>query len=145
MNRGNVSYHPTSEQVMEKSNNERVLVAESDDALSRSIVSLLSDGRYEVSTNCGEGMKSVLGFIGCCRCGFSDLLSPHSATEYSRLRNYYDTIEWSADGRKIDGPCASIDNRTRVANRVHVPTRTRKSDANGHSLYVSGSPSRSLA
>ena len=47
---------------MEKSSNERVLVVESEDALRRSIVSVLSDGGYEVSTDCGEGMKSVLAF-----------------------------------------------------------------------------------
>jgi serine protease Do len=47
---------------MEKSNNERVLVVESDDALRRSIVSVLTDAGYEVSTDCGEGMKSVLAF-----------------------------------------------------------------------------------
>ena len=47
---------------MEKSNNERVLVVESDDALRTSIVSVLTDAGYEVSTDCGEGMKSVLAF-----------------------------------------------------------------------------------
>ena len=47
---------------MEKSNNERVLVVESDDDLSRSIVSVLTDAGYQVSTDCDEGMKSVLEF-----------------------------------------------------------------------------------
>ena len=47
---------------MEKRDNERVLVVESDDALTRSIVNVLSDAGYEVSTDCDEGMKSVLGF-----------------------------------------------------------------------------------
>ncbi len=47
---------------MEKSNNERVLVVESGDAFRRSIVSVLADAGYEVSTDCGEGIKSVLGF-----------------------------------------------------------------------------------
>ena len=61
MNPGDVSHHLTCE-VMEKSNNERVLVVESDDALSRSIVSALADAGYEVSTDSGEGMKSVLAF-----------------------------------------------------------------------------------
>lgn len=47
---------------MEKSNKERVLVVESDDALQGSIVSVLTDAGYEVSTDGGQGMKSVLGF-----------------------------------------------------------------------------------
>jgi DNA-binding response OmpR family regulator len=47
---------------MEKSNNERVLVVESDDALRRSIVNVLTDAGYEVSADSGEGMKSVLAF-----------------------------------------------------------------------------------
>jgi serine protease Do len=46
---------------MEKSNNERVLVVESDDELRRSAVSVLMGAGYEVSTDC-EGMKSVLAF-----------------------------------------------------------------------------------
>ena len=73
-------------------NNERVLVVESDDALRRSIVSVLSDAGYEVSTDCGEGMKSVLGFrpdvvmlgadppqLDCC-----DLLSEIKGSEWTQ-------------------------------------------------------------
>src|ERR1700746_3511744 len=47
---------------MQKSNSERVLVVESDDGLKGSITRVLSDAGYEVSTECGEGMKSVLAF-----------------------------------------------------------------------------------
>jgi CheY-like chemotaxis protein len=47
---------------MQKSNNERVLVVESDDGLRVSIAKVLSDAGYEVSTDYVEGMKSVLGF-----------------------------------------------------------------------------------
>ena len=47
---------------MDRPNNEKVLVVESEEALRRSIVSVLSDAGYEVSTDCAEGMKSVLDF-----------------------------------------------------------------------------------
>jgi serine protease Do len=47
---------------MQKSNNERVLVVESDNGLRVSIAKVLSDAGYEVSTDYVEGMKSVLGF-----------------------------------------------------------------------------------
>src|ERR1700745_652257 len=48
--------------VMEKSSSERVLVVESDDALSSNIVSALSDAGYEVSSDYAEGIKFVLKF-----------------------------------------------------------------------------------
>jgi S1-C subfamily serine protease/DNA-binding NarL/FixJ family response regulator len=48
--------------VMKKSSSERVLVVESDDALRSSVVAVLSDAGYEVSTDYREGMKSVLKF-----------------------------------------------------------------------------------
>jgi DNA-binding response OmpR family regulator/S1-C subfamily serine protease len=41
---------------------ERLLVVESDDALRERIVTVLSDAGYEVSTDCSDGMKSVLAF-----------------------------------------------------------------------------------
>lgn len=47
---------------MQKSNNERVLIVESDDALRRSIASVLSDAGYEVSTDSLQGMKAVIAF-----------------------------------------------------------------------------------
>jgi len=47
---------------MEKSDSERVLVVESDDALRSSIVAALSDAGYEVSTDYREGMNFVLKF-----------------------------------------------------------------------------------
>src|SRR5215470_19818065 len=47
---------------MEKSNIERLLVVEPDDRLRTSIVSVLSDAGYEVSTDYREGMRSVLAF-----------------------------------------------------------------------------------
>jgi DNA-binding response OmpR family regulator len=40
----------------------RLLVVESDDALRAHIVAVLSDAGYEVSTDCREGMKTVLAF-----------------------------------------------------------------------------------
>src|SRR5580704_5466626 len=45
-----------------KSNAGKLLVVESDDSLREHIVSVLTDAGYEVSTDCGEGMKSVLAF-----------------------------------------------------------------------------------
>jgi serine protease Do len=42
------------------SNTEKLLVVESDDALKQTIVQTLKHGGYEVSTDYGEGMKSVL-------------------------------------------------------------------------------------
>src|SRR5215472_7135353 len=45
---------------MEKSGSEKLLVVESDVALRRSIVTVLSDAGYEVSTDWQGGMKSVL-------------------------------------------------------------------------------------
>src|SRR5499425_3600321 len=47
---------------MDQSNNEKVLVVESDNALRRSIATVLSDAGYEVSTDYREGMRSVLTF-----------------------------------------------------------------------------------
>ena len=77
---------------MGESSNERVLVVESDDALRGSIVGVLSDAGYEVSTDYGEGMKSVLGFrpdvvilgadppqLDCC-----DLLSEIKGSEQTQ-------------------------------------------------------------
>jgi DNA-binding response OmpR family regulator len=40
----------------------KVLVIESDDALSEPIVAILRDAGYEVSTDYGEGMKAILEF-----------------------------------------------------------------------------------
>jgi DNA-binding response OmpR family regulator len=41
---------------------EKLLIVESDDALKQSIVQILKHGGYSVSTDYGEGMKSVLAF-----------------------------------------------------------------------------------
>src|ERR1700747_2912911 len=40
----------------------KLLVVESDDALRATIVAVLSDAGYEVSTDCRDGMKTVLAF-----------------------------------------------------------------------------------
>src|SRR5580700_4460905 len=40
----------------------KILVAESDDSLREHIVTVLREAGYEVSTDCREGMKAVLGF-----------------------------------------------------------------------------------
>ena len=74
---------------MDKSNSESLLVVESDDALKKSIVAVLSEAGYEVSTDYREGMKSVLAFnpdavvlgadppqLNCC-----DLLSEIKGSE----------------------------------------------------------------
>src|SRR5690349_1449250 len=45
-----------------ESKTEKLLVVESDDALRDSIVAVLSDAGYEVSTDYREGMKAVLAF-----------------------------------------------------------------------------------
>src|SRR5216684_9260474 len=45
-----------------KSRAEKLLVVESDDALRKQIVAVLSDAGYEVSTDYGEGMKAILAF-----------------------------------------------------------------------------------
>src|SRR5262250_1171476 len=47
---------------MEKPNIEKVLVVEPDDALSSTVVTVLRDAGYEVSTDYHDGMKSVLAF-----------------------------------------------------------------------------------
>jgi len=47
---------------MEKSNSEKLLVVEPDDALRNSVVAVLRDAGYEVSTDYHDGMKSVLAF-----------------------------------------------------------------------------------
>jgi S1-C subfamily serine protease/AmiR/NasT family two-component response regulator len=47
---------------MDQSDNEKVLVVESDNAIRTSIAAMLSDAGYEVSTDCREGMKSILRF-----------------------------------------------------------------------------------
>src|SRR5215470_8920570 len=68
---------------------EKLLVVESDDALRKNIVAVLNDAGYEVSSEYGEGMKTVLTFdpdvvilgadppqLDCC-----DLLSEIKASE----------------------------------------------------------------
>jgi serine protease Do len=47
---------------MDQSNNEKVLVVESDNAIRTNIATVLSDAGYEVSTDYREGMRSVLTF-----------------------------------------------------------------------------------
>src|SRR3981081_4536381 len=74
-----------------ESKTEKLLVAESDDALRDHIVEVLSDAGYEVSTEYLEGMKSVLAFdpdavvlgadppqLDCC-----DLLSEIKGSEHT--------------------------------------------------------------
>jgi len=57
-----VGYHLTGRSLTDKSGSEKILVVESDDSLRESIVTVLSDAGYEVSTDYGEGMKSVVTF-----------------------------------------------------------------------------------
>src|SRR5262249_19001356 len=77
---------------MGKSRSEKLLVVESDDALRRGIVAILSDAGYDVSSDCRGGMRSVLAFnpdavilgadppqLDCC-----DLLSVIKASERSQ-------------------------------------------------------------
>src|SRR5215469_7806864 len=74
---------------MEKSNSEKLLVVEPDDALRNGVVAVLRDAGYEVSTDYHDGMKSVLAFnpdavilgadpprLNCC-----DLLSEIKGSE----------------------------------------------------------------
>ena len=74
---------------MEKSSTEKLLIVESDDALKRNILAVLIEAGYEVSTDCREGMKSVLALnpdvvilgadppqLNCC-----DLLSEIKGSE----------------------------------------------------------------
>jgi two-component system cell cycle response regulator len=71
---------------------EKLLVVESDDGLRAIIVELRKDAGYDVSTDCGEGMKSVLAFhpdavilganppqLDCC-----DLLSEIKGSEHTQ-------------------------------------------------------------
>src|SRR5256885_6637239 len=75
-----------------KSKAEKLLVVESDDALSKHIVAVLSDAGYEVSTDYGQGMKAILAFdpdavvlgadppqLDCC-----DLLSQIKGSEHTQ-------------------------------------------------------------
>src|ERR1700756_191890 len=75
-----------------KSKAEKLWVVESDDALRKHIVAVLSDAGYEVSTDHGEGMKAILAFdpdavvlgadppqLDCC-----DLLSQIKGSEHTR-------------------------------------------------------------
>src|SRR3984893_18062845 len=75
-----------------KGNAVKVLVIESDAALSERIVANLSDAGYEVSTDYGEGMKAILAFdpdavvmganppqLDCC-----DLLSQIKGSEHAQ-------------------------------------------------------------
>jgi DNA-binding response OmpR family regulator/S1-C subfamily serine protease len=75
-----------------KSKAEKLLVVESDDALRKHIVAVLSDAGYEVSTDYGEGMKAILAFdpdavvlgadppqLDCC-----DLLSQIKGSEHTQ-------------------------------------------------------------
>ena len=71
---------------------EKLLVVESDDALREQIVAVLSDAGYEISTDHGEGMKTILAFdpdavvlgadpphLDCC-----DLLSQIKGSEHTQ-------------------------------------------------------------
>ena len=71
---------------------EKLLVVEADEALRERIATALRDAGYDVSTDCGEGMKSVLAFapgavvlganppqLDCC-----DLLSQIKSSEHTR-------------------------------------------------------------
>jgi DNA-binding response OmpR family regulator len=75
-----------------ESKTEKLLVVESDDALRERIVTVLSDAGYQVSTDYGEGMKSILAFgpdavvlgadppqLDCC-----DLLSEIKGSEHTQ-------------------------------------------------------------
>ena len=75
-----------------KSKAEKLLVVESDDALRKHIVAVLSDAGYEVSTDYLEGMKAILAFdpdavvlgadppqLDCC-----DLLSQIKGSEHTQ-------------------------------------------------------------
>jgi serine protease Do len=77
---------------MEEFNNEKLLVVDPDDALRSSVVAVLKDAGYEVSTDYHEGMRSVLAFnpdavilgadpprLNCC-----DLLSEIKGSERTR-------------------------------------------------------------
>src|SRR5215471_3982651 len=77
---------------MEKSNSEKLLVVEPDDALRNGVVAVLRDAGYEVSTDYHDGIKSVLAFnpdavilganppqLDCC-----DLLSEIKGSERTR-------------------------------------------------------------
>jgi len=77
---------------MENSNIERVLIVEPDDGLRNSVVAVLTDAGYEVSTDYHDGIRSVLGFnpdavilgadpprLNCC-----DLLSEIKGSDRSR-------------------------------------------------------------
>src|SRR6516162_3773003 len=70
----------------------KLLVVERDDALRERMLTVLRDAGYEVSGDCGEGMKSVLSFdpdavilgadppqLNCC-----DLLSQIKGSEQTR-------------------------------------------------------------
>jgi PleD family two-component response regulator len=84
-----IGCHLTGVRPMDKSGSEKILVVESDDILRKSIVTVLSDAGYEVSTDYGDGMESVVAFnpdgmilganppqLDCC-----DLLSEIKASE----------------------------------------------------------------
>src|SRR5215469_12123038 len=71
---------------------EKLLVVESDDGLRAIVVEILKDAGYKVSTDCGEGMKSILEFdpdavilganppqLDCC-----DLLSEIKGSEHTQ-------------------------------------------------------------
>ena len=47
---------------MEKPTTDKLLIVESDDALRRTIIAILSGAGYEISTDYRDGMKSVLAF-----------------------------------------------------------------------------------
>ena len=77
---------------MEKSHSEKLLVVEPDDALRSSVVAVLRDAGYEVSTDYHEGIRSVLAFnpdavilgadppqLNCC-----DLLSEIKGSDRSQ-------------------------------------------------------------
>jgi DNA-binding response OmpR family regulator/S1-C subfamily serine protease len=85
-----VGNHPKKEDMTHEA--EKLLVVESDDALREHIVAVLTDAGYEVSTDSGEGIKSVLAFgpdlvvlgadppqLDCC-----DLLSEIKGSEHTQ-------------------------------------------------------------
>ena len=82
---------------MDKSNIEKVLIVESEEALRDVVVSTLRDAGYQVSTDWRQGMKSVLDFgpdavllgadppqLDCCDL-LSEIKGIRAHSEYTRV------------------------------------------------------------
>jgi hypothetical protein len=98
---------------MDPSHNQKVLIVESDNTIQTSIVTVLTDAGYEVSTDHQEGMKSVLTFNPDAVI----LVNESSLMIKPEDVNKSQTMRWPFGARDPTGEC--VNSRTNLPS-IHV-------------------------